>query len=74
MPAASPTTHILGEGDRWHVRLKLRMSSQIIPNDVAASTAAAKPLLLEVLRKVDRSSQTFRATNRDGYLVDLIKS
>jgi hypothetical protein len=37
----------------------------------------SQPSLLRVLRKVDRSfersKQTFRAVNRDGYLVDLIK-
>jgi hypothetical protein len=43
-----------------------------------ATEDVSEPSLLEVLRKVDRSFQksiqTFRATNRDGSLADLIKS
>lgn len=43
----------------------------------AATKDVAEQSLLKVLRKVDRSfeksAQMFRAVNRDGYLVDLIK-
>jgi hypothetical protein len=43
----------------------------------AASDEVSPPSLLHLLRKIDRSfersAQTFRAVNRDGYLVDLIK-
>lgn len=43
----------------------------------AAGESVSHPSLLHVLRRVDRSfgrsTQTFRAANRDGYLVDLIK-
>jgi hypothetical protein len=43
----------------------------------AADENVSPPSLLRLLRKIDRSfqrsKQTFRATNGDGYLVDLIK-
>jgi hypothetical protein len=42
-----------------------------------ASGNVSHPSLLQLLRKIDhsfkRSKQTFRAVNREGYLVDLIK-
>jgi hypothetical protein len=42
-----------------------------------ATEEVSERSLLQVLRKVDRSfeksTHTFRAVNRDGYLVDLIK-
>jgi hypothetical protein len=52
--------------------LDARMSLRITTGD-----NVAEPALIDLLRKVDKSfertSQTFRAVNRDGYLVDLIK-
>jgi len=43
----------------------------------AASEGVSQPSLLRLLQKIDhsfqRSAQTFRAVNSDGYLVDLIK-
>ncbi len=43
----------------------------------AATEDISERSLLQILRKIDRSfektNQTFRAVNRDGYLVDLIK-
>jgi hypothetical protein len=54
----------------WYIRAPLRLS--------AADSLPSKGGMIELLRKTDRSfermkSRRFRAVNKDGYMVDLIK-